>query len=44
MNQQSKGIIKKIAQLPKTNGTASEDMDLVFELTDEYYKKLERGS
>jgi transcriptional regulator with XRE-family HTH domain len=44
MNQQSKEIIKKIAQVRKSNGVKPEEMAAVLKISEEQYKKMERGA
>lgn len=44
MNQSSKDLVKKIAQLRRSNGIKPEEMASVLEISGEQYKKLERGT
>jgi transcriptional regulator with XRE-family HTH domain len=44
MNQSSKDLVRKIAQLRRSNGIKPEEMALVLEISGEQYKKLERGT
>jgi len=43
MNQQSKEILKKIAQVRRTSEVKPEQMAFLLEVSTEHYKKLEKG-
>lgn len=43
MNQQSKDVVERLAQIRKSSGVNADDMAFVLDMSDEEYKKLERG-